>query len=54
MVLWFLDTPSVGSLVVFAVGLSVFIAYFRMLRWIQSTPPDKPRGDEAAVPDVKK
>jgi len=47
MVNWFFDTAGIGSIIVAVVALSVFIAYFRMLRWIQTTPPEeKPEGAE--------
>lgn len=39
MVHWFFDTAGIGSLIVIVVAISVFIAYFRMLRWIQTAPP---------------
>ena len=46
MVHWFFDTPGIGSIIVFVVGFSVLIAYVRMLRWIQTTPPDpKPESE---------
>ncbi len=51
MVQWFFDTAGVGSLVVFVVAISVFIAYFRMLRWIQTAPPppvEKPAESDPA------
>jgi hypothetical protein len=51
---WFLDTPTVGSIVVFVVAISVFIAYFRMLRWIQTTPPDPKPQEETPHTDVEK
>jgi hypothetical protein len=54
MVLWFFDTPAIGSVVVFAVGISVFLVYYSMLRWIQSTPPDRQPSDETAAPDTGK
>jgi hypothetical protein len=46
MVLWFLDTAGIGSIVVFVVAISVFLVYLRMLRWIQTTPPDSPSAEE--------
>lgn len=49
MVHWFFDTAGIGSIIVFVVAISVFIAYFRMLRWIQTTPPppaEEPAGEE--------
>ena len=51
---WFFDTPTVGSIIVFVVAMSVFIAYFRMLRWIQTTPPDsRPEADTPKTDVVK-
>jgi hypothetical protein len=38
---WFVNTPGIGSLIVFGVGLSVLVAYIRMLRWIQTAPRDE-------------
>ncbi len=35
---WFVDTAGIGSIIVMVVGISVLVAYFRMLRWIQTTP----------------
>lgn len=49
MVHWFFDTAGIGSIIVFVVAISVFIGYFRMLRWIQTappSPPEKPAGEE--------
>jgi hypothetical protein len=37
---WIVNTAGIGSIIVFAVGFSVLAAYFYMLRWIQTTPPD--------------
>lgn len=39
---WLVDTAGVGSIIVLAVGFSVFFAYVAMLRWIQTTPPPQP------------
>ncbi len=39
MVHWFFDTAGIGSIIVFVVAITVFSVYFRMLRWIQTTPP---------------
>ena len=51
---WFFNTPGIGSIVVFTVGISVFIAYFRMLHWIQTAPPDPESKDETSLSDVNK
>ncbi|MEW6400541.1 MAG: hypothetical protein AB1649_02010, partial [Chloroflexota bacterium] len=51
---WFFDTPSIGSIIVFVVAISVFIAYFRMLRWIQTAPPDPKPENETLQADVEK
>lgn len=50
MVHWFFDTAGIGSLIVFAVAISVLIAYIRMLRWIQTAPP--PPAEKPAEPEV--
>jgi hypothetical protein len=52
MISWFFDTAGIGSLVVFAVAISVFIAYFNMVRWIQKTPPP-PDMPPANSPEAK-
>ncbi len=54
MAYWFINTPGIGSIIVFAVGISVFIAYLRMLRWIQTTPPDPDPKNETSTSDVDK
>ena len=54
MVHWFFDTPTIGSVIVFVVAISVFVAYFRMLRWIQTTPPDPKPENEPSSTDVEK
>jgi hypothetical protein len=53
---WFVNTAGIGSIIVFAVGLSVLAAYLSMLRWIQTAPSDPApvstgadQPDEAAV-----
>jgi hypothetical protein len=51
---WFFDTPTIGSIIVFIVGISVFIAYVRMLRWIQTTPPDARPESETKTSDGQK
>jgi hypothetical protein len=51
---WFFDTPTIGSIIVFIVGISVFIAYVRMLRWIQTTPPDVKSDSETQTSDGQK
>jgi hypothetical protein len=51
---WFFDTPGIGSIIVFGVGISVFIGYVRMLRWIQTTPPDPKPETETSHTDVEK
>ncbi len=38
---WIINTAGVGSIIVFTVGFLVFAAYVYMIRWIQTTPPDK-------------
>jgi hypothetical protein len=49
---WFVNTAGIGSIIVFAVGLSVFAAYLSMLRWIQTAPPDPiPTSVEVDQPD---
>ncbi|MGE5251895.1 MAG: hypothetical protein ACM3QS_16950 [Bacteroidota bacterium] len=35
---WFFDTAGIGSLVVFIVGISILVAYIRMLNWIHRAP----------------
>jgi hypothetical protein len=40
MTFWFFDTAGIGSIIVIGVGLSVLMAYIRMMRWIQTTPPE--------------
>jgi hypothetical protein len=47
---WFVNTAGVGAIVVLTVGLSVFIAYVYMLRWIRTAPRD-PLPAEAVVKD---
>jgi hypothetical protein len=54
MVLWFLDTAGIGSIIVFVVAISVFLIYVRMLRWIQTTPPDPDSAEAAAPSEVKR
>ncbi len=39
---WLMDTAGVGSIIVLGIGFSILGAYIYMLRWIQTTPPDKP------------
>lgn len=51
---WFFDTPGIGSIIVFVVGISVLVAYLRMFRWIQTTPPDKTLETEIPASDVEK
>jgi hypothetical protein len=51
MAFWFLDTAGIGSLVVLAVGLSVFAAYVYVLRWIQTAPADA-EADPQAQPEA--
>jgi hypothetical protein len=46
---WLVNTPGIGSMIVFAVGLSVLAAYVFMLRWIQTTPPENPKSGEPAA-----
>ena len=53
MVHWFMNTPSVGSGITIVVATSVFFAYFKMLRWIQTAPPDPESGEETPPPDGK-
>jgi hypothetical protein len=50
---WFVNTAGVGAIVVLTVGLSVFIAYVYMLRWIHTAPRD-PLPAEAAVEDEER
>jgi hypothetical protein len=40
MVYWFFNTPSIGSGAAIAAAALVFFGYFKMLRWIQTAPPD--------------
>lgn len=54
MTFWFFDTSGIGSIVVFVVAISVFIGYFRMLRWIQTTPPDPKSEHSASKTDLEK
>lgn len=54
MTYWFFNTPGIGSIIVFVVGISVFIAYVRMLRWIQTTPPDPKPANDTTTSDVDK
>jgi hypothetical protein len=50
MGLWIIDTAGIGSIIVFVVGLSTLGAYFYMLRWIQTAPPDPaPEPGESAI-----
>ena len=50
MGLWIIDTAGIGSIIVFVVGLSTLGAYFTMLRWIQTAPPElAPEPDESAI-----
>lgn len=51
---WFFDTPGIGSIIVFVVGISVLVAYIKMFRWIQISPPDKTPGTETPASDVEK
>ena len=53
MVHWFMNAPSVGSGVVAIVALSVFLAYFKMLRWIQTAPPDPESHEDTPLSDGK-
>lgn len=39
---WLVDTAGIGSIIVLAVGFSVFFTYVAMLRWIQTAPPVRP------------
>ena len=52
---WLADTAGVGSIFVLVVGVTVFISYVAMLRWVQTAPPVQPvtaakpaEGEEAA------
>ena len=54
MAQWFFDTPGIGSIIVFVVAISVFIAYVRMFRWIQTTPSDPKPENEPPTSDVEK
>jgi hypothetical protein len=47
---WFVNTAGVGAMVVLTVGLSVFIAYVYMLRWIHAAPRE-PLPAEAVAND---
>ncbi len=38
---WLIDTAGIGSLIVFIVAGSVFVAYVAMVRWIARTPRDE-------------
>ncbi len=51
---WFLDTPGIGSIIVFAVGISALTAYLTALRWIRAAPPDPKSTDETMTSDVDK
>jgi hypothetical protein len=47
---WLIDTAGIGSIIVFVVGLSTLGAYFYMLRWIQTAPPEPaPEPAESAI-----
>ena len=37
---WLINTPGIGALIVFAVGLGVLAAYGLTIRWIQNAPRD--------------
>ena len=58
MAYWLMDTAGIGSIIVVVVGLSVFVAYVYMLRWIQTTPRDpisveiEPQDDETATTET--
>lgn len=39
---WLVNTAGIGSIIVLAVGFSVFFTYVAMLRWIQTAPPARP------------
>ena len=41
MIYWILDTAGIGSIIVFAVAGSVFLAYVAMVRWIAAAPRDE-------------
>ena len=43
---WFVDTAGIGSVIAVGVGLSVFVAYVALVRWIQTAPKDEPDGAE--------
>lgn len=49
---WFLNTPGIGSIIVFAVGSSALTAYLTALHWIQAAPPDPESADETMTSDV--
>ena len=38
---WILDTAGIGSIIVFVVAGSVFLAYVAMVRWIAAAPRDE-------------
>jgi len=40
---WLIDTAGIGSLIVFVVAGSVFVAYIVMVRWIARAPRDGDR-----------
>ena len=58
MAYWLMDTAGIGSIIVVVVGLSVFVAYIYMLRWIQTAPRDpvsvevEPQDDETATTEA--
>jgi hypothetical protein len=53
-----MNTAGIGSIVVVVVGLSVFVAYVYMLRWIQTAPRDPvavetaPQDEETAATEA--
>lgn len=49
---WLFNTPGIGSIVVFTVGISVLTAYLTALHWIQTAPPDPKSVDETTNSDV--
>lgn len=51
MAYWFLNTPGIGSIIVFAVGFSALTGYLTALRWIRAAPPDPKSADETTTSD---
>lgn len=51
---WFFNTPGIGAIIVFTVFISVFLAYFSMVRWVQAAPPDPESQDDTSISDVDK